>query len=264
MFVDASSLSVRTKSIGVEDRLRQDVRVELREQRRGLVVGDDHRANPARALLVFGAALDHAEHGRLPLGRTALHLLEAKDRRHGRALLTSHKRLVGFYLASEGRRIGFFEREPQSMKHEPGRLLRHAERAAEFVRADAVAVRREEQHGGKPLVEADRRVLKDGSDLDRELPIALAATPSIPVLDSGYVSRAASLMRAGDAVREADTDKEVVRDLLVSEVDDRLAEGSRYARFHAEMISNRCATVGSFAKINLSEVYRLDSCQAGD
>ena len=70
--------------------------------------------------------------------------------------------------------------EPDAVQHEPCRLLRDAERAAEFVGADPVLAVGDEPDGGEPLVEAERRVLEDRPDLDGVLLLAGLALPEPP------------------------------------------------------------------------------------
>ena len=150
------------------------------------MIGNNHGADAA--LAAIPASFDHAEHGGFPGRGSVGEFPHPEDIDVGRADLAANKRLVGFNLARKHRIAAVhLNCEAKPMQHETRRLLRHAERAAEFVRRNAVAVAREHPHGRKPLVEANRGVLKDRPDLDGELPTTMAAAPCVPVLDLGNV-----------------------------------------------------------------------------
>ena len=51
----------------------------------------------------------------------------------------------------------------------------------QFIAGDAVLAIAEQPHGGKPLLKADRRILKDGPDLERELLLWMLAVAAIEV-----------------------------------------------------------------------------------
>ena len=61
------------------------------------------------------------------------------------------------------------KRQTETREHEPRGLLGDAKRAGQFVAADAVLAVGEQPERGKPLLKADGGILKDGSDLEREL-----------------------------------------------------------------------------------------------
>src|SRR6476659_3982031 len=54
-----------------------------------------------------------------------------------------------------------------AMQHEPSRLLSDAQSAMNFIRANAILAANEEPHCGKPFLKRDRRIFKDGSNLQR-------------------------------------------------------------------------------------------------
>lgn len=60
----------------------------------------------------------------------------------------------------------FVESETNPMIHEPRGLLGDAKIAMHFVAADSVLAIHDEPHGRKPLVQAERRILKDGSGFE--------------------------------------------------------------------------------------------------
>ncbi len=59
--------------------------------------------------------------------------------------------------------------ETNAVKHEPCRLLSDAERPCNLARGHPIFCRSDEPHSGKPLIQTERGILKDRSDLDREL-----------------------------------------------------------------------------------------------
>lgn len=61
------------------------------------------------------------------------------------------------------------------MEHEPCGLLSDAERAGNLARANAILRSGDEPHGREPLLKAQWRVFKDGSDLAGKLALRVAA-----------------------------------------------------------------------------------------
>ena len=115
--------------------------------------------------------------------------------------------------------------ESDAMEHEPCGLLSDAESAAHFIRANAVLAIRNHPNGDKPLVQTNRRILKDGPDLDRELPMMVdgLALPLVLILEEDHVFPATS--GAGyNAIRPAQLDHEVEAVVRVGEVNHSLLE----------------------------------------
>src|SRR5579885_3055544 len=82
-----------------------------------------------------------------------------------------------------------------------------AEGARHFVRANPVFAVRHHPHGGEPLVESERRVFKDRSDLDAEL-TPLVRALALPLVLRGKERHViTSARRADNAVRPAARDK---------------------------------------------------------
>ena len=75
-------------------------------------------------------------------------------------------------LAAEFHERIALHRKPDAVKHEPCRFLSDAESAADFIGTDSVLAVGDHPHGDQPLVQRDRRILKDSSDLGGELPMA--------------------------------------------------------------------------------------------
>ena len=69
---------------------------------------------------------------------------------------------------------------PQTVEHEPCRLLGDADSAVNVVRANAIPAIRKHPESAKPFVQTDGRVLENGSHLQRELLFAVAAIPELP------------------------------------------------------------------------------------
>jgi len=111
----------------------------------------------------------------------------------------------------------------------------------QFVRRDAVTVARNKPKRRQPLVESDRRVLKDRADLGRKLPFAVAAVPAAILCEVRDGGRAATHTGARDAVRPAVLNEEVVRDLRVRELSHRLQHrlGNRLL-VHALILPGTC------------------------
>jgi hypothetical protein len=94
------------------------------------------------------------------------------------------------------------------MQHEPCGLLGNAQIAGNLVTADAIFAVGEQPSCGKPLVQTDGRVLKNSSNLDRELALwmMLCTLPSAPLcIELANAIGAAS--RANDAIRPATRSK---------------------------------------------------------
>jgi len=83
---------------------------------------------------------------------------------------------------SHARHRSRLHRFTNPVEHEPSRLLCNSDRAMQFVTADAVFAVADHPEGCHPLIEADRRVFKNGSDLERELLLASVAEPQFPRL----------------------------------------------------------------------------------
>jgi hypothetical protein len=100
------------------------------------------------------------------------------------------------------------------VEHEPGGLLGDVKRPAQLVARDTVLAIGDQPDSGKPLVEADRRILKDGPDLDRELLLAALALPN----PSGANERVFAMPASGAkdfASRPAQTEDEVKCNLII-------------------------------------------------
>lgn len=123
------------------------------------------------------------------------------------------------------------------VEHEPSGLLGDADSAVEFVGTDAVLAVGNHPHGGKPLVQPDGGIFKDGSDLDGELGLGVPslALPDAPGLQIGHLLRSAS-WTANDAVLPTLCGEEVNAVVGVREVNYRFLKGFWFG-FHDSIIT---------------------------
>lgn len=118
--------------------------------------------------------------------------------------------------------------EPDALKHEPRRLLTNANCAMQFITAHAVLAICQLPHRQQPLIESDRRVLKDRPDFDRELRFRMPrlALPYLAGLQEADILRAAR--RAHDAILPAPGRKKRDAVCRIGEVNDCFLEGFRF------------------------------------
>src|ERR1700722_6035833 len=76
-----------------------------------------------------------------------------------------------------------FQGSAETVKHEPCRLLSDSQSAVNLHAGDAILAVAEHPKSGHPLIHAQRRILEDRSDLERELLIASTAEPDAASLD---------------------------------------------------------------------------------
>jgi hypothetical protein len=118
-------------------------------------------------------------------------------------------------------------RQADALQHEPRGLLRNTNRAMQFIRANAVLAVSGEPHGREPLVQTDRRIFKDRSDLGGKLLLWMcrAAFPDLRVLKERHLVRTAA--RAGHTFRPANLLKELESVLWIAEIRDCFEQGFR-------------------------------------
>jgi hypothetical protein len=182
----------------------------------GLVrLPDDARADLAVALQesLYGGLADlsaasAAEHTRLAI---FVHVPR----------LAANVSLIHFDFARQfAARVLILHCEPDALKHKPTRLLGDLDGAGYFVRTDAVLAVRQHPHREQPLVQADRGVLENGSDLDAELRPGMPALalPDAPCGHKGDIRTSAG--RADYAVFPAPNAKEANAVINVGKIDD--------------------------------------------
>src|SRR5260370_345471 len=95
------------------------------------------------------------------------------------------------------------QRETDSVVHKPCRFLSDADGLMDFIGTNPVLAIHNLPHRGQPLVQTERRVLKDRTGFQSELRrvMFLAAMPAVVFLQEQNVI--ASATRTGDTVRPA-------------------------------------------------------------
>jgi hypothetical protein len=140
--------------------------------------------------------------------------------------------LVGVHVARQTADIGcigfsgaveFIERfalhcQANPVKHEPRAFLSHANGASEFVRANAITVIRNAPNGHEPLIQSKGRILKDRSDLVRELLAAILASQKVARLD--FADAGAFAVRASGLALPLNAPHVYVANFQVREVAD--------------------------------------------
>ena len=117
------------------------------------------------------------------------------------------------------------------MEHEPRSLLRHTKRAVKFRRRDAVLAVQEHPDCREPLLQGDRRVLKDRASLQREARFRVLRI----ALPDAILGKVADLFRTAFralylAIRPAQIHHELAAGFEFREVQDRVSEASMYAQ----------------------------------
>src|SRR5208282_5002598 len=138
-------------------------------------------------------------------------------------------------------------RKANPVQHKPCRLLSDAESSAHFIGTDSVFAVGNHPHGNEPLVEGKRGILKDCSDLGRELPFrvdALALPLTLSGEESGVFPPAG---RTFNAIRPAQTDHELEAVVGVREVDDCLLEC--FGLFHVSHLSQSYSSRSDLSSI---------------
>ena len=144
------------------------------------------------------------------------------------------------------------------VKHEPRGLLGHSKRFRNFATADAILAVEYQPHCREPLVQTERRVLEDSSNLHRELPSWMtdAALPAQLILQESHSGTAAP--RTGNATLplRATGDKIAQAVPLIREVQDRFLQGLWFISvFHALIVrQNRVLVNYIFALIKVRRI----------
>jgi len=106
----------------------------------------------------------------------------------------SDESFVYLYLAPSATKFRGVERvlhrKAQALKHEPCRFLGNAKRAMKLHAGDTVLAIAEHPESSHPLVEGERRVLKDRPNLERELFVTATAEPNPARFNEVILSRA--------------------------------------------------------------------------
>jgi hypothetical protein len=104
------------------------------------------------------------------------------------------------------------------MEHEPCALLLYGEILGKLVRAYAVLAVGDKPHGGKLFVQAERRILEDGPDLDAELLLARAALPHAAGFQVVVLGIYQTALRADRTIGPAEFGDELCRHVQIGEI----------------------------------------------
>src|SRR5216684_6186688 len=169
---------IRGKVIRVDRAPRFDVSADFRLQFMPLSSMKRFSANLA-------AALKDSNDSRFTFGSASQNNFGSLIRVH-KASSTTDERLIYFHFSTWTADLHcffFMESETNAVHHKPSRLLSDSQSAANLVGANAVLGVHDEPNGNHPLVHAERGILEDGSDLDRELLLTVLAEPNAPRRD---------------------------------------------------------------------------------
>jgi hypothetical protein len=106
--------------------------------------------------------------------------------------------------------------QAKPMQNKPCRLLSDANSAVNFIRANPIAATGKHPQSHKPLVQRDGGILKDGSQLDGKLPIAVFAFPAF--LSFQVIVLFVTASGTGDALRPAERGHGINADLFITEM----------------------------------------------
>lgn len=134
--------------------------------------------------------------------------------------LAANEGLVNFNLSAKFGEGSGLHGLADSMKQIPRALLSDYNTTVNFIRTNAVLRVDDQPDGSQPLVQTDRAIFHDGSDLDAEVLLALQADPCAASLNKRMSVRLAT--RANDSVRPADSNHAAQRSFCIGEVFDSL------------------------------------------
>jgi hypothetical protein len=108
---------------------------------------------------------------------------------------------------------------PQAMQDKPSRLLGNSKIAVNLVGANAILAASQHPEGQEPLLQRDRRILKDGLNLDGKLATAVTTLPALLCLEIvGVFSVLADTVRAPWTLEPAHRGYRINADLFVAKV----------------------------------------------
>src|SRR5262249_558140 len=116
-------------------------------------------------------------------------------------------------------------RKPDSVQHEPCRLLSNADGTGDLARRNSIAAIREHPHHRQPLFKRNRRILKHSSNLRGELAFWMdaLALPLALILQKHNILPATG--RAGDSVWPQFVSHVVQSVIRIGEEYDRILQG---------------------------------------
>lgn len=230
---------VGLESIRVDRRAGLDMLPDFRGQHGAADVANDARADAARRTTLQKSHHGRHAHPTPPLLAGDEPVLVPRQPMAPIAGLAADVGLVGFDFAAHFREGLRLHGETDSVQHEPRRLLRDTQGPRGLVGADAVLAVHGHPEARKPLVQADRRILEDGPELNRELLLASGALPDATRREEGMLLTLAA--RAVDTFRPAQANQERKANIGVREVADRFDQrgGNSRGLFHARESTSR-------------------------
>ena len=209
------------QSVRVESRASFNMFFNLSLKSFLFAVCDDRRAHFSAALkdshdgdLVFGASPGDA-----PLALADMHV----------ASLAANESFVSFDFARQLSNRLVMHSLTDAMHHEPSRLLGNSEGTSDLTRANSVLAVAEQPEATHPLIQTQRRVLKDSADFKAELPLAAITLPDTPGFDEGVFFGTTARAR-NYTVRPAKVDSALKSAVGIAEMDDGFLKCVR--RFH--------------------------------
>jgi hypothetical protein len=144
------------------------------------------------------ASLQNPHDGGLILGPSSSDPTLAFTNAHV-ARFPADESFVSFALAGEFIDWTHAQSEPDTVIHEPCCFLGHADSPMNFIGTDAILAVHNLPHGGKPLIDPNRRVLHDGAGFRCELTEAVTSSTLPTIVFRLENDTLASTTRAGDA-----------------------------------------------------------------
>jgi hypothetical protein len=132
--------------------------------------------------------------------------------------------LNNLFTAADFHKRTALHSKSDSVEHEPCGFLSDANSPTELIRTYSILTVGQHPNGSQPLVEGDRRILKDSPDLDAELPFGVdaLALPFLLILKESRIG--ATTGRAHDAFRPAQTNHVTERVIGISKEPDSFLE----------------------------------------
>jgi hypothetical protein len=163
---------VGLERIGEDCRTGQHMLSEFGLKRLLLGSRNDLHSNSA---IAFAAAFQNAHHGGFVFATGPSDLAGANVLVHV-ARFSADEGFLCLDLTGQFVAVLFLMREPNPVKHKPRGFLADSQCSMDLPGRDAVLGIGDKPHCRQPLIQADRGVLKDGSDLDGKLPLWMMGT----------------------------------------------------------------------------------------
>src|SRR5688572_5880722 len=103
-----------------------------------------------------------------------------------------------------------------TMQEKPCRFLSDAKRTVDLVRANPILRVDDQPNGRQPLIETDRRVFHDSSELHTKMLLTAFANPDAASLNKRVLRRFAT--RTGDTIRPTDRNHATERGIRIGKV----------------------------------------------